>query len=101
MKTTGIAVLAFASVIFARGAEVAPSIDMSVTGPGHATVRFVGDSTAELYTKELVESLNGVLRYNYISDDSLYPVGFVRASPPTQPWYKTFWTRDGGTFLRE
>jgi len=67
----------------------------------HATVSFSGGMSAKLYSKEVAESLSGVLTYNYVGEDSTYPVGFVRASPDPQPWHKTFWTRDGGTFLRE
>lgn len=64
---------------------------------------FTGTPSAGLFSKELAASLAGVLQYNFISrtDDPKLPPGFIRASPEPQPWYKTFWTRDGGTFLRE
>lgn len=62
---------------------------------------FFGDSIAELFSRELTESLQGVLKYNYVSVDSVFPIGFVHASPVPQGWSNTFWTRDGGTFLRE
>jgi len=43
-----------------------------------------------------------VLKYNFISVPTKdYPSGFLRASPEPQGWNTTFWTRDGGTFLRE
>lgn len=66
------------------------------------TIRFWGDRAAELYTKEIAESFKGVLAKNYVSDpDGKFPPGFVHASPIPQGWSGTFWTRDGGTFLRE
>jgi hypothetical protein len=68
--------------------------------PG-SQVCFHGDSVAELYSKELTESLNGILKYNFVMNDSVFPAGFVHASPPPQGWSNTFWTRDGGTLLRE
>lgn len=66
------------------------------------TIRFWGSDVAELYTKELSESVAGVLVKNYVSTpDGKFPPGFVHASPIPQGWSGTFWTRDGGTFLRE
>lgn len=69
----------------------------------HATVIFTGAPSADLFSRECAASLDGVLKHNFISrtDDPLHPPGFIRASPEPQPWFKTFWTRDGGTFLRE
>ncbi len=65
-------------------------------------LQFKGSSVAELYTKEIDESFKGVLRKNYVSSpDGEYPPGFLHASPIPQGWSGTFWTRDGGTFLRE
>lgn len=65
-------------------------------------LRFWGCEAAELYTREIAESYAGVLRHNYVSQPGeKYPPGFVHASPIPQPWSGTFWTRDGGTFLRE
>jgi len=65
-------------------------------------LRFTGDATAGLYTREIEESFRGVLKHNFISVPTTdYPLGFVRASPEPQGWNTTFWTRDGGTFLRE
>ena len=66
------------------------------------TLKFSGTASAELYTREIEESFRGVLKYNFISEPTKdYPLGFVRASPEPQEWNTTFWTRDGGTFLRE
>lgn len=65
-------------------------------------LKFSGTATAELYTREIEESFRGVLKYNFISEPIKdYPLGFVRASPVPQGWNTAFWTRDGGTFLRE
>ena len=65
-------------------------------------LKFTGTTTAELYTREIEESFKGVLKYNFIGVPTKgYPLGFVRASPEPQGWSTTFWTRDGGTFLRE
>lgn len=65
-------------------------------------VHFFGSDAANLFTKEISESYQGVLRLNYVSDPGeKYPPGFVHASPIPQPWSGSFWTRDGGTFMRE
>ena len=66
------------------------------------SIRFWGTDVAELYTKEIAESYKGVLAKNFVSKpDGEFPTGFVHASPIPQGWSGTFWTRDGGTFLRE
>ncbi|NEW81593.1 MAG: hypothetical protein GZ094_04415 [Mariniphaga sp.] len=65
-------------------------------------LKFLGNETAELYTREIEESFNGVLKYNFITTKTEgYPIGFVRASIPKNLWWETLWTRDGGTHLRE
>lgn len=79
----------------------APVASTGQDSPTHASVTFRGCADAELFSREVAASMQGVLRHNYVAVDSSFPVGFIRASPPPQPWYKTFWTRDGGTFLRE
>jgi len=65
-------------------------------------IQFVGSETAGLYTREIAESFQGVLDKCYVSEekDGL-PAGFVHASPIPQAWSGAFWSRDGGTFLRE
>jgi len=68
--------------------------------PAH--IAFYGSESAETYTKILDSSFIGVLKGNYFGPgDTLYPEGFVQASQYPRFWYGTFWTRDGGTFLRE
>lgn len=65
-------------------------------------LKFTGSPTAELYAREIEESFQGVLKYNFISTaDNGYPIGFLRASIPEYVWWETLWTRDGGTHLRE
>jgi hypothetical protein len=67
----------------------------------HASVEFFGCEDARLYSRELAASMAGVLTHNFVAQEGELPAGFVRASPVPQPWHRTFWTRDGGTFLRE
>jgi hypothetical protein len=74
--------------------------DLTSDDPGQLT--FLGSDSAELFTKEVNESVKGVLALDYVSKpDGKFPPGFLNASPAGQPWYGTMWTRDGGTFLRE
>ena len=66
------------------------------------SLQFSGSPDAELFTKELDASFQGVLEKNFISvTGNGFPVGFVNASLPGFPWAGTMWTRDGGTFMRE
>lgn len=76
------------------------SIDLdSDHGP---TLRFTGPRAAELFTRELHDSLEGTLAQNFVSHaDAKFPAGFVNASLPGFPWAGTMWSRDGGTFMRE
>ncbi len=64
---------------------------------------FSGSPEAELFTREVAESLAGVLAQTFVRERTAdgYPPGFVRASVPPRPWWDTMWTRDAGTFLRE
>jgi hypothetical protein len=65
-------------------------------------IAFWGSESADLFTKEVNESLKGALALDYTSQpNEKFPLGFLSASPAGQPWYGTMWTRDGGTFLRE
>lgn len=74
--------------------------DLSSDRPGKLT--FFGSDTATLFSKELDESYKGVLALDYVSSpEGGFPPGFLNASPPTQPWYGTMWTRDAGTCMRE
>lgn len=66
-----------------------------------ARVRFVGPETADLFTMEVRESMNGVLSKNYHSDPEDENVGFVSASVDGRFWTGTMWTRDAGVFIRE
>jgi arylformamidase len=80
--------------------QAQPSPNLSADKPG--TLRFWGSDVADLYTRQIAESYAGVLRKNFVSEpDGEFPPGFVHASPIPQGWSGTFWSRDGGTFLRE
>lgn len=66
------------------------------------SLRFFGSPDAELFTKELDASFQGVLQKNFVATaENGFPAGFVNASLPGFPWAGTMWSRDGGTFMRE
>lgn len=66
------------------------------------SLRFFGSASADLFTRELEESFQGVLKESYVKEaGGGVPAGFVSASLPGFPWAGTMWTRDGGTFMRE
>lgn len=66
------------------------------------SLQFFGSPDAELFTRELDASFQGVLEKNFVSvAGNGFPAGFVNASLPGFPWAGTMWTRDGGTFMRE
>ncbi len=76
--------------------------DSAVTGSGQAVISFRGTPQAELFSRIINESLAGTLKLNLVrTATATEPAGFVHASPPGQEWSGTFWTRDGGTYLRE
>src|SRR5215472_4062388 len=76
------------------------AFNLQADQPGRLT--FFGSGTADLFSKELEESFKGALALDYISDSNgRFPLGFLNASPPSQPWYGTMWTRDAGTCMRE
>ena len=66
------------------------------------SLRFFGSPSADLFTRELEESFQGVLRESFVrAANNGFPAGFVSASIPGRPWAGTMWTRDAGTFMRE
>ena len=66
------------------------------------SLRFFGSPSADLFTRELEESFQGVLRESFArAANNGFPAGFVSASIPGRPWAGTMWTRDAGTFMRE
>ena len=74
--------------------------NLQADAPGR--VDFFGSENAALFSKEVTESFKGVLTYDFVSEPgSKYPLGFINASPASQPWYGTMWTRDAGTCMRE
>ena len=63
---------------------------------------FFGSDSAGLFSREVEESFKGTLALDYVSNPGgQFPPGFLNASPESQPWYGTMWTRDAGTFMRE
>jgi hypothetical protein len=64
-------------------------------------VSFSGPETAAWFSREVAESLAGVLAKNMISDPANPMLGFIFASIDGRPWSDTMWTRDTGVFLRE
>lgn len=69
---------------------------------GQAVVQFLGTPQAEIFSRLINESLAGTLKENLVRiATAREPAGFVHASPRGQAWHGTFWTRDGGTYLRE
>jgi hypothetical protein len=81
--------------------ETAPIVfNLQSDNPGR--LAFFGSDSADLFSKEVTESFKGVLARDFVSDtNGGYPLGFLNASPASQPWYGTMWTRDAGTFMRE
>jgi hypothetical protein len=80
----------------ASSPDIRPSEDQPVS------LRFFGSPEAELFTKELDESFQGVLEKSfYAQARGGHPAGFVSASLAGFPWAGTMWSRDGGTFMRE
>ena len=76
------------------------AFNLQSDNPGHLV--FFGSDSADLFSKEINESFKGVLARDFVSDtNGGYPLGFLNASPASQPWYGTMWTRDAGTFMRE
>ena len=74
--------------------------DLESDKPGR--LAFYGSTSADLFTDEVNESFKGALALDYVShSDGKFPLGFLNASPPSQPWYGTMWTRDAGTCMRE
>ena len=59
---------------------------------------FSGKHEADLFTREVHESLQGVLWKNCSWPEQ---PGFVSASVDGRFWWDTMWTRDAGVFLRE
>ncbi len=76
------------------------SFGLRADTPGR--IQFFGSDSARLFSTEVSDSFQGVLDRDFVSrPDGKYPPGFLNASPASQPWYGTMWTRDAGTFMRE
>jgi hypothetical protein len=104
MSRIGIRITLFLATTCAPifGAESKTTGSFNLESDQPATVRFLGSDSAELFTREIAESYLAVLSKNFVAkQDGPLPPGFLHASPIPQGWSKTFWTRDGGTFMRE
>lgn len=74
-------------------------IDLTADRPG--SLLFAGSRESELFTREVAESLAGVIEHSMVKVDGVLPAGFLHASAPGQICHGESWTRDAGTFLRE
>lgn len=88
-----------ADLLFEKAIMGTATADASKDVPG--SLRFFGSADAELFTKEIEASFQGVLAKNYKTDYQPYMPGYITASVDGRPWHDTLWSRDGGTFLRE
>lgn len=84
------------------GAATHSPLDLRLADDQAVSLRFFGSPTADLFTKELDESFQGVLDKSFYAEPGGgHPAGFISASLPGFPWAGTMWSRDGGTFMRE
>jgi hypothetical protein len=84
------------------GAATVSSSGIQLAEDPAVTLRFFGPPAADLFTRELDASFQGVLKESfYAQARDGHPAGFVSASLPGFPWAGTMWSRDGGTFMRE
>ncbi|HEV2484914.1 MAG TPA: hypothetical protein VGT08_05225 [Terracidiphilus sp.] len=98
-----ILILAAFTMVAPRAAH-SQSVDLSIKLQDDQAVslRFYGSTSADLFTREVEDSFQGVLRRDfYARARDGFPAGFVSASLPGMPWAGTMWTRDAGTFMRE
>lgn len=92
------------AVLFGASHALSAQAAAGSAAPGSrvASLSFSGSSSADLFTKEIEASFQGVLEKDFVSVPANgEPAGFVNASPAGQPWNGTMWTRDAGTYLRE
>ncbi len=67
-----------------------------------SVITFHGNQAAEMFSREVFESVRGALALNVQQeDDGSTPRGFAAASVQGRVWHDTCWTRDCGAFLRE
>lgn len=91
-------------VVFASAVSSPQSLDSTIklNADQPASLRFFGSPEADLFTRELDESFQGVLEKNFVAaSGNGFPAGFINASLPGFAWAGTMWSRDGGTFMRE
>lgn len=95
-------IVAVAAGLTATGLATGQTAASSLKDDQAVSLRFFGPPAADLFTRELDESFQGVLDKNFVAQaGNGFPAGFVNASLPGFPWAGTMWTRDGGTFMRE
>ena len=104
MSTVGCLLIMAMAIVYAPVAgsseNTASSIPLKDDQP--VSLRFFGSPSADLFTRELEESFQGVLTKNFVANGGNgFPAGFVSASLPGLPWAGTMWTRDAGTYMRE
>jgi hypothetical protein len=94
MKTKVLLIFAVLMIFFA--------CSKTVSTERYAQFSFYGSEAADQYTKIIDSSLIGMLAGNYFGPgDSIYPEGFISTSQKGLVCYGQFWTRDGGTCMRE
>jgi len=64
-------------------------------------IRFLGPREARRFTRELDESILGILTRLFMPDDRVENAGFLATAVDGRPWWDTMWTRDAGVVLRE
>jgi hypothetical protein len=104
MKVRAVVAIGVLSALWAAAyGALAQEPSMSgLQGDPQASLRFSGTPSAELFSREIEASFDGVLEKDFVSSAADgEPAGFVNASPKGQPWAGTMWTRDSGTYLRE
>ena len=99
LEGTGTGTREEAAGTFPPGGE--SDIRRFLQGDEPAKLKFSGPEAAELFSREIEESFQAVLRKNYKIDSRPFMPGYVTASVDGRPWHQTMWSRDGGTFLRE
>lgn len=97
-----LAALTISAPRVANSQSAGSSTKINLRNDQPVSLRFYGSTSADLFTREVEESFQGVLREDFYSQArDGFPAGFVSASLPGMPWAGTMWTRDAGTFMRE
>ena len=73
----------------------------SIPPERRARIQFSGCTEAELFTREISDSFDGVMAKNRIMANGGLSTGAFTASVEGRPWTDTIWMRDNGAMLRE